>query len=197
MAIADTKHETVVARGAISSGPGYLAGQAPGIVTVDGVASSRIVEVRHRVNRITIDSVRSDENGLYAIYGVDPTQEFDVISIDWSNVYNDIIVSRVRPIPYDIQSVTGDFDANSVSGSLDGFLVVFGGAPPFDVSVSGGTEPPGITYEVVVGSPPIYDDIGRYVVASGTTSAGSYSWTLKITAANGSSKSIALNATFT
>lgn len=179
------------------SGPGYIAGYSPGLVTVNGSATSRSVEVRHRATRLVVNVAFSASDGSYFAGGLDPAQEFDLIARDHSGTYNDVIVARVRPVPYEVQSVTGAFTANSAAHTLDGKLDVSGGMPAFTVAVTSGTAPPGLTFSVIVGTPPTYAAVGRYVVASGTTSAGTYTWTLTVTAANGSSKSIACSATFT
>lgn len=193
--IADSRSSVV--RTWIESGPGYVSGIAPGIVSINGSPSHARVEVRHRASRVVVDVVVSESDGTYGVYGVSPEAEFDVIGRDVSGTYNDVIVSRVRPEPYDVQSITGSFAANSGAGTLDGHLLVSGGMAPYEVDVVAGSAPPGITFDVIVGVPPTYAEVGRYVVAAGTTSAGSYTWTIKVTAANGSWKTIACSATFT
>jgi hypothetical protein len=127
MAIAISRSSTALARTNIVGGAGYIAGIAPGLVTLVGAAASRSVEVRHRASRFVVDVVLSRSDGTYLICGVDPAQEFDVIARDWSCAYNDVIVSHVRPEPYDVQSVTGAFIANNAAHTLDGALDVVGG----------------------------------------------------------------------
>jgi len=82
------------------AGGGYIAGEAPGIVTSNGAPARRTVEVRHRVTRTVVATTFSAPDGTYRIDGLDPNQEFDVIARDWTNTYNDVIVSRVKPQPY-------------------------------------------------------------------------------------------------
>jgi hypothetical protein len=89
------------ARRALFSGQGYIAGEAPdGLVTVNAVPGARYVEVRHRATSRVVDVVFSATDGSYQVYGLDPAQQFDVIGRDWTNVYNDAIVSRVNPEPF-------------------------------------------------------------------------------------------------
>lgn len=181
----------------IFSGPGYISGKAPGLLTVNGSAASRNIELRHRKTRLLVGSVFSSNDGSFIFLGVDPGAEYDLIARDYADTYNDVIVSRVRPEPYDVQSVTGAFTANNAAHTLDGALDVDGGMGPYTVTVTSGGAPPGLTFDVVVGTTPVFAATGRYVVATGTTTAGTYTWDLTITAANGSSQTIACSATFT
>lgn len=178
-------------------GSGYIAGIAPGLLTINGAAASREIEIRHRATRGVLETLWSGSDGSYLALDLDPNDVYDVISRDWSGTYNDIIVSRVRPEPYDVQSVTGAFVANSAADTLDGALDVVGGMDPYTVTVTSGAAPPGLMFSVIVGTTPVFAATGRYVVASGTTVAGAYSWDLTITTANGSSQTIACSATFT
>lgn len=81
-------------------GLGYIAGELPGLVTVNSVPGAREIEVRHRRSRIVIAVIFSAPDGTYRIDRIDPLQEFDLIGRDWSNTYNDVVVSRVKPEPY-------------------------------------------------------------------------------------------------
>ena len=178
----------IIGRWPALGGAGFVAGVAPGLVTVNGAPGMREVEVRHRVTRMVADVTRSGPDGTYRIVGVDPSQEFDVIGRDYVGTYNDAIIARVRPMPYDVQSITGVFTANNAAKTLDGELLIYGGLPGHTVAVTSGTAPPGLTFSVAA----------RRLAASGTTVAGSYSWTLTATAPGSTtSASIACSATFT
>lgn len=169
-------------------GPGFVAGIAPGIVTVNGAAGDREVELRHRLSRMVVAKTFSESDGTYRFDGILPGEEYDVIGRDYARVYNDAIVAYVLPMPYDVQSITGTFSPNNAAKTLDGELLIYGGQPGHTVDVSAGTAPPGITFAVAA----------RKLTASGTTVAGSYSWTLTVTAPGSStSASIACSATFT
>lgn len=196
MAITIARSSARIAHSLDVGGAGYIAGQAPGLMTVSGAASSRAIEARHRASRRVVDVVLSDSDGTYLICGVDPAQRYDLIARDYTGAYNDVIISRVRPEPYDVQSVAGAFTANNGTHTLDGALAVVGGMGPHTVEVTSGSAPPGITFDVVIGTAPAFAATGRYVVATGTTIAGTYAWDLTITAANGSSQTIACTATF-
>jgi hypothetical protein len=82
------------------SGHGYIAGETPGLVTVNSVAAGRELEVRHRVTRQVVAITFAKPDGTYRIDGLDPNQEFDLIGRDYTGTYNDVIVSRVTPQPY-------------------------------------------------------------------------------------------------
>jgi hypothetical protein len=82
------------------SGPGYIAGESPGLVTVNTAAASREIECRDRRTRIVVATTFSASDGTYRFDGLDPNEEFDLIGRDWSGTYNDVIVSRVKPKAY-------------------------------------------------------------------------------------------------
>lgn len=86
--------------GALWNGPGYIAGESPGIVTVNSAPSRRLLYVMHRATKIIAGATVSAADGTYRIESLDPNQEFDVVGRDWADVYNDVIVSRVKPHPY-------------------------------------------------------------------------------------------------
>lgn len=188
--------ELMLARG-IAGGPGYLAGTDPyGLLTVSSAAGSRGIVVLQRSSVRLVAGAFSAADGTYLLHDLDPDDEFDVIARDWSRTYNDVIVGFRRPEPYDVTTLTDYVSANSGTGTLDGYVEVIGGLPGHTVAVTSGAEPTGLTFAVSA----IQDangDATWAVTASGTTTAGTYNWSLTVTAPNGSSKTIALSATFT
>ena len=82
------------------AGAGYIAGETPGLVTVNSAPSAREIEVRHRLSRIVVASMYSAADGTYRFDGLDPNEEFDIIGRDYTRTYNDVIVSRVKPKAY-------------------------------------------------------------------------------------------------
>ena len=174
------------------AGQGYVSG----LVTVNGTPDARRVEVRHARTRAVISTTFSASDGTYRLDGLDPTDEFEVIARDHAAVYNNVIAARVLPWPYSVLSVTGAFSVNDATNTLDGGLPIYGGEGN-SVAVTSGAAPSGITFAVGDASPPSVPSVGLYVLASGTATPGSYTWTLTVTAANGSSKAIACSATFT
>ncbi|MCQ4165146.1 hypothetical protein [Tahibacter harae] len=168
------------------SGPGYIAGVPPGLVTVNGAAAAREVELRHRDSRAVVAATRSASDGTYLFRGLRTGEQYDLIGRDYGNVYNDVIVSRVTPVPYAI-TLTGALTADDPTNTLAGSIAVAGGLHPLAVSVAAGAAPPGITFSIS----------SRALVAAGSTTAGSYSWTLRVTGATGHAADIACAATFT
>jgi len=171
-------------------GAGYIAGANLHVVTVDGVAAARHVELRHRATRTVVAVVFSSAAGTYRIDGIDAEDEFDLIGRDWSNTYNDVIWSRVKPYPYDVKTLTGAFTVGALN-SLAGALELYGGED--HVVSTSGSPPPGITFGVTWGEAPDFDHAGAWVTASGTTTPGSYSWDLTVTAKNGTAKTVSLS----
>jgi len=173
----------------IFSGPGYISGKAPGLLTVNGSAASRNIELRHRKTRLLVGSVFSSNDGSFIFLGVDPGAEYDLIARDYADTYNDVIWSRVKPYPYDIKILTGSFTVGALN-SLAGAIELYGGED--HVVSTSGSPPPGITFGVEWGEAPDFDHAGAWVTASGTTTAGSYSWDLTVTAKNGTAKTVSL-----
>lgn len=82
------------------TGQGYIAGETPGLLTVNGVAASREIEVRHRLTRIVVAVGWSAADGTYRFDGLDPNEEFDVIARDYTRTYKDVVEPAVKPEPY-------------------------------------------------------------------------------------------------
>lgn len=168
------------------NGPGYIAGFAPGLVTVNTAPAAREVELRHRASRIVVARAFSASDGTYLFAGISPDEQFDLVGRDWSNTYNDVIVSRVTPVPYAI-TLTGAFTANDSTNTLTGTVAITGGLHALGVTVASGTAPTGITFSIV----------NRVLSATGTAANGSYSWTLRVAASNGRYADLACTAVFT
>ena len=82
------------------SGHGYIAGESPGLVTINTAPGAREVEIRERRTRICVAITFSAADGSYRFDNLNTDLEFDVIGRDWSGTYNDVIVSRVKPKAY-------------------------------------------------------------------------------------------------
>lgn len=160
-------------------GRGYLAGELP--TTANGVTTP--CEVRALYRPVTTGEINiqdgavaafttSDAFGKWQLLDLDPALKFDVVAR--LPGFNDVIRSNVSPVPYDTVSLSGTFN---VSGNiLAGTIAAEGGYPgAYVVTVFSGTPPPGVTFSAS----------GHAVTASGSTSAGTYNFTLQITAPNG------------
>lgn len=82
------------------NGPGYIAGEAPGLVTVDSAPAARHVFALDRLSKRVAGAAFSLPDGTFRIDFLNPDREFDVIARDYTGTYNDVIVSRVKPEPY-------------------------------------------------------------------------------------------------
>jgi hypothetical protein len=81
------------------NGRGYVAGELPGgLVTTNGAPARREVEARERRSRTVAATTFSAADGTYRIGHLDPALEFDIIGRDHTGTFNDVIVSRVRPV---------------------------------------------------------------------------------------------------
>lgn len=168
------------------NGAGYIAGVSPGLVTVNTAPAAREVELRHRASHIVVARTFSASDGTYLFAGISPDERFDLVGRDWSNTYNDTIVSRVAPVPYAI-TLTGTFTANDSNNTLTGTVAVAGGLHALSVSVASGAAPTGITFAIA----------NRVLSASGTAANGSYTWTLRVSSSNGRYADLACAAVFT
>lgn len=79
------------------AGNGYIAGVAPGVLTVNGAPASREIEVRDRSTRAIVFVGFCNPDGTYRVNGLNPARKYDVIARDWQGVYNDVIRSNITP----------------------------------------------------------------------------------------------------
>lgn len=179
--------------GAPWNGSGFVAGAPPGLVTVSGAPARRQVLVFERASRICVGQAWSATNGTYRIDNLSPTSIFDVFARDYTNTWEDVIVSRVVPVRYTLTSA-GAFGTNDSTNTLTGTIAITGGVPPLTVSVSTGAAPPGITFGLTAASA---QQSARVLGAAGATTVGTYSWTLRVTDADGRYVDIPCSATFT
>lgn len=157
-------------------GRGYLAGELP--TSVLGVPTQVLVRALYRpANGVLGDgsvvaSTLSSVAGIWQILDLDPALKFDIVARYPG--YNDVIVSNLSPVPYDVVSLAGSFSA---SGNLiAGTILVSGGFPgAYSVSLESGTAPPGVTFSVT----------GHALTAAGEAPAGTHNFTLRVTASNG------------
>jgi hypothetical protein len=181
------------------AGQGFIGGiLPPGGVTSNGAAAAREVEVRARDSRIVVATTFASSTGAFRVdqLAVGTTAApvlYDVIGRDYTGTYEDVIVSRVQPVPYAMSS-SGAFDINDTDNTLDDSIQIAGGVPALSVSIASGTAPTGVTFALVAANANV---AARQIVATGTASSGSYTWTLRITDADGRTLDIPCSATFT
>lgn len=78
-------------------GPGYIAGEPPGIVTVAGVPAMRRVRIFNSATGVPIADTFSGADGTYRINALSPDLVLHVLGIDYTGAYPDIVISGVRP----------------------------------------------------------------------------------------------------
>lgn len=114
-------------------GGGFIAGQIPGTVTVEGIPAEREIECRIRGhNRKLVDRTWSSAiDGTYRFDDLDPEEEYDLIARDHNRVYRDVIVPAVCPWPY-IPSIDGHIPPFFLDEINEDFKI-YGGNPPYTV----------------------------------------------------------------
>lgn len=85
-------------------GEGVIAGELSGdpavpdgLLTVNGVPTTREIEVRDRKTRRVVAVRRSNADGTYRFPGLNPALQYDVIARDFAGDFEDVIAGAVRP----------------------------------------------------------------------------------------------------
>lgn len=177
--------------GAFWTGPGYIGGCEPGIVTAATAPAQRLVLAMERTSRLVVGHVFSSADGTYRIDNLNPDLRFDIIGRDHTNTFEDVIVSRVSPVRY-LLSAVGAFTPDDATNTLTGAIAIAGGVPPLSVAVIG-TAPIGISFGLTAASSA---SAQRVLSASGTGANGAYSWTLRVTDTDGRYVDLPCSATF-
>lgn len=98
MGVAEGRMYTGIAGGQIGlSGSGYIAGEAPGLVTVAGVPARRRVELRDKTTGRLVGVTLSGSDGTYRFDGLNPARKFVVMAFDHQLVYNAVIRDNITP----------------------------------------------------------------------------------------------------
>lgn len=179
--------------GAHWNGPGFIAGRAPGLVTVNSAPARRLVFALDRASKLVARSAWSASDGSYRLDCLNPHSQFDIIGRDYTGTYEDVIVSRVQPVTYEL-SLAGAFAADDALNVLSGEIAVAGGVPPLAVTVTAGAAPTGVAFAFAQSTPAA---AARLLRATGTAANGAYSWTLRIADSDGRAVSLPCTATFT
>lgn len=113
-------------------GVGYIAGEFPGTVTVDGQPAIREIECRMRDGngRRVVATTWSNSDGTYKFDELNLGMEFDIIARDHTRTYRDVIVPAVKPWPYVPMLVAPigeyidsiDYTSNVIGGTSPYFL---------------------------------------------------------------------------
>lgn len=125
-----------------------IAGEAPGIVTLDNVPGRAIVDLLRRGDRAWLRREYSRDDGTYRFRGVAAGVEHDLIGIDLSGTWDDVIVGRV--LPFMPLQISGNAPAGTAGAPYAFSYLIAGGAGPYSVSLSGAL-PSGLTIAVAGG----------------------------------------------
>lgn len=119
------------------SGVGYIAGLLPGVVTVDGVPASRTIELHTREGRkeIFASTVSDPVNGTYMISDLNPNLLVDIVAREKADgVYNDIIISKIRPwTDYEMNIFGPGFPNMRITPTFKRTYEITGGTLPYQI----------------------------------------------------------------
>lgn len=79
------------------SGRGFIAGQAPGLLTVGGAPAARRIRVLEQLTGKVVAETVSAPDGTYRIDGLNPNLRYMVIGIDHQRVWNAAIMDNITP----------------------------------------------------------------------------------------------------
>ena len=79
------------------AGVGYIAGQAPGILTVAGTPAVRRIELYDELTGRLVGVTQSAANGTYRFDNLNPARTYRVIAFDNERIYNSVIRSYITP----------------------------------------------------------------------------------------------------
>lgn len=116
------------------SGDGYIAGESPGLVTIDGSPASVELELRDRETRELVKVTQSELDGTYRFDNLNIYREYDIIARDPSRTYKDIVAPAIRP-KVDYVYIVSKWKHYHLL-TVDFQTVVNGGTPPYTVESS-------------------------------------------------------------
>jgi len=80
-------------------GDGFIAGIAPGIVTVAGAPARRRVNLHDAITGRRLDSCVSAPDGTYRFNNLNPARRYYVTAFDHQLVFNAVIRDNITPAP--------------------------------------------------------------------------------------------------
>jgi hypothetical protein len=79
------------------SGPGFISGINPGIVTKENIPVSAYLFLIERNSKKVVRSTISNNDGTYIFPNLNTNYTYDIVARDPTRVYNDLIVQDIRP----------------------------------------------------------------------------------------------------
>ena len=114
---------------------GVIAGEAPGIVTIDNVPGRAEIDLFRRSDRAWLRRQFSMDNGTYRFSGLALGVLHDLVARDISNAWDDVIAGRISPfIPV---MLSGNAPGGIVGQPYSYSYAVIGGEGPFTFDLTG------------------------------------------------------------
>ncbi|WP_424147233.1 hypothetical protein [Sinimarinibacterium flocculans] len=89
------------ATGRVGRGRYFVAGIAPGLVTVDGAPASRTVLCYDAAQHHLVAKTTSASDGTYRIEHLDGTRKYRLVAVDDLGEHNAVVADRITPVPMD------------------------------------------------------------------------------------------------
>lgn len=123
---------------------GVIAGEAPGIVTIDNVPGRAEIDLFRRSDRAWLRRQFSMDNGTYRFSGLALGVLHDLVARDVTGTWDDVIAGRVSPfVPV---RIAGDAPNAEPGIAYSYAYAISGGEPPYTIRLIGSL-PTGMTLE--------------------------------------------------
>lgn len=163
------------------AGYGYIAGETPGIVTLNDVPGVAVIDLLRRYDNAWLRREYSSDDGSYRFDRMPLNETYDLVARDLTDTWDDVIIGRVQP--YAPPQITTASLAFTVGNPATAEMARQYGWGPFTWSIT--ALPPGLSLSAA----------GAW---SGTpTTAGSTAATITVTDSYGEASSKAFNVVVT
>ncbi|MDT0496533.1 hypothetical protein RM530_04025 [Algiphilus sp. W345] len=85
-------------RASDTNGAGRIAGEAPGIVTIDGAPAAAMVRVHDRASGQVVAATQSSADGTYELTGLNSSRQYYVVALDLAAEHNAAIADGITPV---------------------------------------------------------------------------------------------------
>lgn len=149
---------------------GVIAGEAPGIVTIDNVPGRAEIDLFRRSDRAWLRRQFSMDNGTYRFSGLSLGVLHDLVARDVTDTWDDVIAGRVSPfVPV---RIAGDAPGARVGQPYSYAYQISGGEAPFTFELIG-TLPAGLALETTATT--------AALVGTPSAETTSVTWSVKVT----------------
>lgn len=164
---------------AAGSSLGVIAGEAPGIVTIDNVPGRAEIDLFRRSDRVWLRRQFSMDDGTYRFRGLAAGVLHDLVARDISNAWDDVIAGSI--MPFQPVVISGDAPPCAVGVPYSYAYVVMGGESPYTFILTGDL-PDGLEL--------VSDGSGVSVVGTPLGTAAPSAWTITVEDARGTTATI-------